>query len=137
MRRSSLDLPGGSVKTEGGEILLRTKGARTLEAFFFGVAVAICRRSPSHAGGKESNFPLDCQSLKFVGGQRKGARFFRFEVFVERLLERGGKGLELVPNLFQDFGGFRFGDVGAELDLPVELDVFEDGAIVVIGHDAQ
>jgi multidrug efflux pump subunit AcrB len=26
IRRSSLDLPGGSVKTEGGEILLRTKG---------------------------------------------------------------------------------------------------------------
>ncbi|NIV46298.1 MAG: AcrB/AcrD/AcrF family protein, partial [Gammaproteobacteria bacterium] len=26
VRRSSLDLPGGSVKTEGGEILLRTKG---------------------------------------------------------------------------------------------------------------
>ena len=26
MRRSSLDLPGGSVKTDGGEILLRTKG---------------------------------------------------------------------------------------------------------------
>jgi len=26
IRRSSLDLPGGSIKTEGGEILLRTKG---------------------------------------------------------------------------------------------------------------
>jgi multidrug efflux pump subunit AcrB len=26
VRRSSLDLPGGSIKTEGGEILLRTKG---------------------------------------------------------------------------------------------------------------
>lgn len=28
VRRSSLDLPGGSVKTEGGEILIRTKGQR-------------------------------------------------------------------------------------------------------------
>jgi multidrug efflux pump subunit AcrB len=28
IRRSSLDLPGGAVKTEGGEILLRTKGQR-------------------------------------------------------------------------------------------------------------
>ncbi|MCG8458516.1 MAG: efflux RND transporter permease subunit [Holophagales bacterium] len=28
VRRSSLDLPGGSVKTEGGEILLRTEGQR-------------------------------------------------------------------------------------------------------------
>ncbi len=28
VRRSSLDLPGGTVKTEGGEILIRTKGQR-------------------------------------------------------------------------------------------------------------
>lgn len=64
------------------------------------------------------------------------SRFFGC-VSVERLPDGGGKGLELVPNLFQDFGGFHFRNFGAELDLAVELDVFEDGAIVIVGHNAQ
>jgi multidrug efflux pump subunit AcrB len=34
VRRSSLDLPGGSVRTEGGEILLRTKGQAYRKAEF-------------------------------------------------------------------------------------------------------
>ena len=37
MRRSSLDLPGGSVQTEGGEILLRTKGQAYRGADFAGI----------------------------------------------------------------------------------------------------
>ena len=37
MRRSSLDLPGGSVQTEGGEILLRTKGQAYRGADFEGI----------------------------------------------------------------------------------------------------
>jgi len=39
VRRSSLDLPGGSVKTEGGEILLRTKGQRYVGREFEDVVV--------------------------------------------------------------------------------------------------
>ena len=37
MRRRSFDLPGGSVKTEGGEILLRTKGQAYRGADFEGI----------------------------------------------------------------------------------------------------
>ena len=37
VRRNSLDLPGGSVKTEGGEILLRTKGQAYLGSEFAGI----------------------------------------------------------------------------------------------------
>jgi multidrug efflux pump subunit AcrB len=39
VRRSSLDLPGGAVKTEGGEILLRTKGQRYRGAEFEEIVV--------------------------------------------------------------------------------------------------
>ncbi len=37
VRRNSLDLPGGSVKTEGGEILLRTKGQAYVGEDFAGI----------------------------------------------------------------------------------------------------
>ena len=39
VRRGSLDLPGGAVKTEGGEILLRTKGQRYRGAEFEDIVV--------------------------------------------------------------------------------------------------
>lgn len=39
VKRSSLDLPGGAVKTEGGEILLRTKGQRYEGAEFEKITV--------------------------------------------------------------------------------------------------
>jgi len=39
VRRSSLDLPGGAVKTEGGEVLLRTKGQRYVGREFEDVVV--------------------------------------------------------------------------------------------------
>ena len=37
VRRNSLDLPGGSVKTDGGEILIRTQGQRYTGAEFAGI----------------------------------------------------------------------------------------------------
>jgi multidrug efflux pump subunit AcrB len=47
VRRSSLDLPGGSVKTEGGEILLRTKG-QAYRAPEFEELVLISRPDGTH-----------------------------------------------------------------------------------------
>jgi multidrug efflux pump subunit AcrB len=39
VRRSSLDMPGGSIKTEGGEILLRTMGQAYAGAEFEGIVI--------------------------------------------------------------------------------------------------
>ncbi|HAK56310.1 MAG: efflux RND transporter permease subunit [Vicinamibacterales bacterium] len=47
VRRSSLDLPGGSVKTEGGEFLLRTKG-QAYRGHEFESLVLITRSDGSH-----------------------------------------------------------------------------------------
>jgi len=47
VRRSSLDLPGGSVKTEGGEFLLRTKG-QAYRGHEFESLVLITRTDGSH-----------------------------------------------------------------------------------------
>lgn len=47
VRRSSLDLPGGSVKTAGGEILLRTKGQAYSGEEFAGL-VLLTRRDGTH-----------------------------------------------------------------------------------------
>jgi len=47
VRRSSLDLPGGSVRTAGGEILLRTKG-QAYSAVEFGDLVLLTRPDGTH-----------------------------------------------------------------------------------------
>jgi len=55
VRRSSLDLPGGSVRTAGGEILLRTKG-QAYSAVEFGDLVLLTRPDGTHETDQISRF---------------------------------------------------------------------------------
>jgi len=71
VRRSSLDLPGGSIKAEGGEILLRTKGQAKVGRDFEDIVVLTrpdgTRLLLSEVARVEDGFEEDDRSAAFDG----------------------------------------------------------------------
>jgi multidrug efflux pump subunit AcrB len=81
VRRSSLDLPGGSIKTEGGEILLRTKGQAYREDDFEKIVLLTrpdgTRLLLGDVAGVVDGFAETDQSARFSGEPAVGVRVYR------------------------------------------------------------
>jgi len=81
VRRSSLDLPGGSIKTEGGEILLRTKGQAYREDDFEKIVLLTrpdgTRLLLGDVARVVDGFAETDQSARFSGEPAVGVRVYR------------------------------------------------------------
>ena len=124
VRRSSLDLPGGSVKTEGGEILFRTKGQAYVGKDFERIVVLTradgTRLSLGQIADVVDGFEDTDQSSRFGGEPAAIIRVFRV----------GNQDTTEIGNVVKAWA------VGADARLPegVSLTLWQDSTRILVSR---
>ena len=121
VRRSSLDLPGGSVKTEGGEFLLRTKG-QAYRGEEFERLVLVSRNDGTHVRLGDI--------ARVVDGFAETDQFSRFQkepALIIEVFRTGDQGAIDIANLVNDY----VDEARLEMPAGVSMTTWNDSSLIL------